>query len=130
VPDGGRAHNPMRIVLDGADLEVRAYLASQVGPTRRPFIASRGVRISAGTVEMLASNTGDGPLYVAVEMVTVGGAVVTVFSQAAQPTLGKDFTISMVANTTVLDFVLMPSEQLYALAPAIAATYAVFQVPF
>ncbi len=118
--------DPLRIVLDGRDLEVRAYLASQVGPLRRPFGLIRPFPLAAGQSALVAEARGDFVLYVGIES-TVSTSIAV--SKSQQPGLGQQPTIAFTANVTFADFVLMPGDSLYVRVLA-ATTVIKTEVPF
>lgn len=123
----------MRIVLDGESLEVRAYLASQIGPQRRPFGVVRAVVIQPGSTRMVAQNaTTDRVLYVGVEVTSAAGATAeTVFGNTNPPNRLQDPTVDMPRRGAFADFVLMPGDELWVMNgdPA-SVTYSVCQVTF
>lgn len=120
------------ITLDGSSIEVRAYVASQVGPSRRPFGKTQPVTLQAGQVAQVAQNGTGGVLFVSVLAVTgPGGNARTVFASNASPGDGKDPTVNMTYRVLFQDFVLLPGESLFVQNAASAqVTYSVATVSF
>lgn len=121
----------MEIVLSGDSVEVRAYLAAQVGPSRRPFGTNRTVVAERNTPALLVSNsTGNRVLYVGVQL-TGTSASTTAFARDNNPTIDKDFTLVMANEETVADFVLVPGDELFVVQRTLATCrFAVFEVAF
>lgn len=121
-----------RIVLDGEDLEVRAYLASQVGPSRVAFGAIRVVTVPLGVPVLAAENRTDNSVqFVAVQYAGVGIATTTFGSSS--PSLGNDLTLDQAPNSIPAPFVLLPGEELWVLQTDPAATnvrYVVSELAF
>lgn len=118
----------MNIVLDGKDLEVRAYLAAQIGPSRRPFGAVRPFPVLASTSTQLAANrSGEDILFVSV---VCNAASLAALAKNQSPSLNQDVTYQFSATISVFaDFVLFPGEELFVTS-SINATFIVTQVPF
>lgn len=123
---GGRVRDAMRIVLDGNDLEVRAYLASQIGPTRRPFGTVRPNPVAAGVPKLVASARSGAVLYVGLESTVTTNIAV---AKNNTPAINQSITFLFTANVTFEDFVLLPGEELWV-RPAAATIVIATEVTF
>jgi len=104
-----------RFVLDGEDLEVRAYLASQVGPSRVVFGATRITVANLGVPVLAAENRSDtAVLFVGVQFSGPVGFARTTFGSSS-PSEGNDLTLSLAPNGTPVPFVLLPGDELWLL---------------
>ena len=112
-----------RVVLDGEDLEVRAYLASQVGPSRVAYGAIRITVANLGVPVLAAENRSDRTvLFVGVQFAGPAGTTITTFGSSS-PSEGNDLTLALSPNGVPVPFVLLPGEELWVLQtnPAIAS---------
>lgn len=118
----------MKITLEGNDLEVRAYLAATVGPSRRAFGVVRPLPVQPGVPTLVsASRSGNTVLFVSVE---TNVAALAAFSRQNGPSIGQDITIRFSATDTVFaNFVLMPGEEL-SITSSIAATFIYSEMAF
>lgn len=121
----------MDIVLSGDSVEVRAYLAAQVGPSRRPFGITRTVLAPKNESVLLCSNTsGKRVLYLGVQLTGTASST-SAFAKQDPPSIDRDFTLVMQAEDTIADFVLVPGDQLYVMQRTLlSCRFAVFEVPF
>lgn len=98
-----------------SDLQVRAYFAAVIGPSRAPF----GSRTSAvfppvsGTIRLLAQNASrDRVLAVVVTRADIGAANTVVFTKSANgDASGSDFVVTIAVGNR-FNFVLYPGERL------------------
>ena len=118
----------MKITLEGSDLEVRAYLAATVGPSRRVFGTVRPLPVQPFVPSLVsASRSGNTVLFVSVE---ANAAVTAAFSRQNGPSIGQDITILFSATETVFaNFVLRPGEELSITANA-AVTFVYSEMAF
>ncbi len=118
----------MKITLEGNDLEVRAYLAATVGPSRRAFGTVRPLPVQPGVPALVsASRSGNTVLFVSVEN---NAGATAAFSKQNSPSIGQDITIIFSATETVFaNFVLMPGEEL-SITSNIATTFIYSEMAF
>jgi hypothetical protein len=114
-----------------SDLQLRAYFAAVIGPTRAPYGQKQSFDYAAGDLKRLVQNTTrDRVLRVLVSRSDITGGVTTAasFTQNVDGTGSSDFSVSFL-TTSSFPFVLFPGETL-SLSCVGAAKIVLAQEPY
>ena len=112
-----------------ADLQLRAYLASQIGPSRRVFGAVRPFICQPGIPRVITRSQST-VLYVSIQSTTLATAAI---SRNGGPSINQDITQIFVADVTFVDIVMLPGEELAiqtAVLPNTPTTFIVTELAF
>lgn len=107
-----------------ADLQLRAYLASQIGPSRRVFGAVRPFICQPGAPRVITRSQ-DTVLYVSIQSTVNATAAI---SRNGSPSINQDITQIFLADVSFVDIVLLPGEEVAIATPVLPNTPTTFIV--